>query len=91
MKVLVFPHHLEIGGSQTNAIDLATQLRDRHGHDIVFFATPGPARALIDERGFRLLVAPTPPRHPSWTMARALAAAIDAEQPELLHAWEQGR
>lgn len=88
MKVLVFPHHLEIGGSQVNAIDLAAAVRDRHGHDVVFFATPGPARELIEARGMRLLTAPRPRTHPSWAMTRALHGAIRAEQPDLLHAWD---
>lgn len=88
MKVLVFPHHLEIGGSQVNAIDLATAVRDRHGHEVVFFATTGPARELVEARGFRLLDAPRPRTHPSWSMTQALRGAIRAEQPDVVHCWD---
>ena len=38
MKILVFAHHLELGGTQTNAIELAAAVRDRHGHDVALFA-----------------------------------------------------
>ena len=91
MKVLVFPHHLEIGGSQTNAIDLATAVRDRHGHDIVFCATPGPAGELLAERGFRLIELPMPRSAPSPTLMRAVRRIAIEEQPDLLHAydWQQ--
>ncbi len=88
MKVLVFPHHLELGGSQTNAIELAAAVRDRHGHDVVVFATPGPAARLVADRGLRLLEAPRPEHHPSPRMALALDAAVRAERPDVLHAWD---
>jgi glycosyltransferase involved in cell wall biosynthesis len=88
VKVLVFPHHLEIGGSQVNAIDLAAAVRDRHGHDVVFFATTGPARELVEARGLRLLTAPRPRTHPSLSMTRALRRAIRAEKPDVVHAWD---
>ena len=39
MKILVFAHHLEIGGTQVNAIEISAALRDLHGHDVVLFAT----------------------------------------------------
>src|SRR5215467_3327752 len=40
MKILVFAHSMEVGGSQTNAIELSATLRDTYGHDVVLFATP---------------------------------------------------
>ncbi len=88
MKILVFTHHLEIGGSQVNAIDLAAATRDRYGHEMVVFATPGPAAALVSDRGLRLIKAPNPRTHPSPAMSRALIAAVRREQPDLVHAWD---
>lgn len=41
MRVLVFPHSMELGGSQTNAVELAAGVRDR-GHDVVVYADDGP-------------------------------------------------
>jgi glycosyltransferase involved in cell wall biosynthesis len=88
MKVLVFTHHLEIGGSQVNAIDLATTARDAFGHEVVLFATPGPAAALVATKGLRLIEAPRPRVHPSPTMAAALARAVRRERPDVIHAWD---
>ena len=88
MKVLVYPHHLEIGGSQVNAIDLAARMRDRFGHDVVLFATPGPASRLVHDAGLRLVEAPTRRAAPSITMTRALAAVAAREQADLVHAWD---
>ncbi len=88
MKVLVFPHHLEIGGSQTNAIELAAAARDLHSHDVVVFATPGPARGLIEQRRLRYVEAPAPRVHPSIAMLRALQRVVRDERPDVVHAWE---
>ncbi len=41
MKVLLYPHSMEMGGSQINAIQLAGALRDR-GHEIILLSEPGP-------------------------------------------------
>lgn len=88
MKVLVFPHHLEIGGSQVNAIDLAAAVRDLHGHDVVLLATPGPAGELVRERGLRLLEAPRPRVHPSPAMMSSLRRVVAEERIDLVHAWD---
>ena len=87
MKILVFPHHLEIGGSQANAVDLAHSLQG-YGHDVVFFATPGPAAAWLHERGLRLIPAPAAFGAPSPRMMAALARAVREQRPDVVHAWE---
>src|SRR5205807_398251 len=38
MRIIVYPHAMEIGGSQLNAIQLAGAVRDR-GHEVVVVAT----------------------------------------------------
>jgi glycosyltransferase involved in cell wall biosynthesis len=88
VKVLVFAHRLELGGTQTNAIELAATARDKFGQDVVLFAEPGPAAALAEQRGLRLLPAPGAIDHPSPRVMRALRAAVRAEQPDLIHAWD---
>ncbi|GLK14355.1 glycosyltransferase [Streptosporangium carneum] len=56
-RILVGLHHLELGGSQLNALDLATSVRDL-GHDVHVFAThtakPGPVADLVRDRGLPL-------------------------------------
>jgi L-malate glycosyltransferase len=88
MKVLVFAHRLEIGGSQHNAIELTATLRDRQGVEAVMFAEPGPAARLAHERGLRLLDAPAARAHPSPARGRALREAIRQERPDVVHVWD---
>ena len=52
MKIVVFALHMVVGGSQTNAIELAAALRDLHGHDVVLFAAPGPMVELAKAKVF---------------------------------------
>jgi L-malate glycosyltransferase len=88
MKVVVFAHRLEVGGTQVNAIDLATGLRDRHGFEVVLFATPGPLVRLVQERGLRYVEAPDAILHPSLARMKALRRLVREEKPDLIHAWD---
>lgn len=88
MKLLVFGHRLEIGGTQTNAIELAAELRDRHGFDIVFHAAPGPMLSLIETRGLRFDPAPDVRFHPAPERVRALRTLVRRFRPDLIHAWD---
>lgn len=88
MKVLVFTHRLDLGGTQTNAIDLAASVRDRFGHDVVLFGTPGPAMNLATDRGLRVVPAPAARVRPSLKMMVALRDVVAAESPDLVHAWD---
>jgi len=88
MKILVFAHRLEVGGTQWNAIELASALRDRHGYEVVLFATPGPMTKLVEEKGLRFLPAPDASVHPSPARMRALRDTVRRERPDLIHAWD---
>lgn len=88
MKILVFAHRLEVGGTQWNAIELAAALRDLHGHEVVLFATPGPMVRLIEEKGLRYLPAPEAHIHPAPARMRALRNAVRRERPDLIHVWD---
>jgi glycosyltransferase involved in cell wall biosynthesis len=88
MKVLVFSHRLEIGGTQTNAVELAAAVRDRAGMDVVLFAAPGPSLELARRRDVRVIEAPDADHHPSPTRMRALARVVRDEQPDLMHVWD---
>ena len=88
MKVLVYTHHLELGGSQINAIELAVTVRDVYGYQVVVFGTPGPALELVEANGLRFIPAPTPQMHPSPSMMRALKQSVRSERIDLVHAWE---
>jgi L-malate glycosyltransferase len=88
MKVVVFAHRLEVGGTQVNAIDLATGLRDRHGFEVIVFATPGPLVRLVRERSLRYVEAPDAILHPSLARMKALRRLVREEKPDLIHAWD---
>ena len=88
MKILVFSHRLEIGGTQVNAIEIASGLRDFHGHDVVLFATPGPMVRFAKEKGLRFIPAPDSYLHPSLARMRALLGVVRREKPDLLHVWD---
>jgi glycosyltransferase involved in cell wall biosynthesis len=88
MKILIFAHQLEVGGTQVCAIQLAAALRDLHGHDVVLFATPGPAVKLAEQNGLRYLPAPDALVHPSPARMRALREAVRREKPDLIHVWD---
>ena len=88
MKIIVFAHRLEVGGTQTNAIDLAAALRDLHGFDVTLFATPGPMLRLAEARNLRFVPAPDAYRHPSKARMHALAELVRREKPDLIHAWD---
>jgi glycosyltransferase involved in cell wall biosynthesis len=88
LKVVVFAHRLEVGGSQLNAIDLATGLRDRHGFDVVLFATPGRLTDVVEQRALRYVPAPDARLHPSLARMRALRQLVREEKPDLVHAWD---
>jgi glycosyltransferase involved in cell wall biosynthesis len=88
MRVLTFAHRLEVGGTQVNAVELAAQLRDRHGHQVSIFATPGPMQQLAAEKRLTLHPAPDATAHPSLARARALQRVIAAEHVEVLHIWD---
>jgi len=88
MKILVFAHWLEVGGTQVNAIELSALLRDAHGHEVVYFATPGPMLQLVEEKRLRFQPAPAAGFHPSPGRMRALVDMIRRERPDVLHVWD---
>lgn len=88
MKIVVFAHKLEVGGTQTNAIDLAVGLRDLHGFEVLLFATPGPMVRAARDKGLRYFPAPDSYVHPSPKRMSALRELVRREKPDLVHAWD---
>jgi glycosyltransferase involved in cell wall biosynthesis len=88
MRILVFAHHLELGGSQVNAIELAAAVSREHGHDVAVFASAGPALDLVREHGLRFIEAPRARVHPSPAVMAKLRRTVVRERIDLVHAWE---
>ena len=87
MRVAVYPHMLELGGSQLHAIELAAGVRDL-GHDVVVFAQPGPLQTRVDELGLDFVSAPRPRGRPSPGVMRALGDLIAERSLDVVHAYE---
>jgi glycosyltransferase involved in cell wall biosynthesis len=88
VKLLVLAHRLELGGTQINAIELAAELRDAQGFDVVVHATPGPALPYLRSKGLPFRPAPDARFHPSPARMRALRDLARQERPDLVHAWD---
>jgi glycosyltransferase involved in cell wall biosynthesis len=96
VRLLVALHHLELGGSQLNALDLAVAARG-HGHDVITFAAhegkPGPVAEMARAAELPLVLM----RHPDpgdgrmrvrRAVARRLSEIVAQERIELVHAYE---
>jgi glycosyltransferase involved in cell wall biosynthesis len=88
MKILVFGHHLELGGSQFNSVELSATLERDHGHKVIVFAAPGPAVDLVHERGLSYVAAPRGRVHPSPAVMRAVRRLVAEHRVDIVHAWE---
>lgn len=64
MKILVYPHTMEIGGSQLNAVQLAGAVRDR-GHDVIVMSEPGPLVERVHDMRLPHIEIPLRRRRPS--------------------------
>lgn len=90
MRVVVYVHHMEIGGSQLNALELARETVAR-GHDVVVLAPPGGALWDVARRfGLEMVTLPT---HLTWPSPRNMAQAVSAVRrlrADVVHAYEWG-
>ena len=96
MRLLVALHHLILGGSPLNALDLAVAARDR-GHEVMLFSVygdqPGPVAEKIHAAGLRLVLVQHPRESPErmlirGAVARNLSNIVARERIQLIHAWE---
>ncbi|TFB51742.1 glycosyltransferase family 4 protein [Cryobacterium tagatosivorans] len=84
---MVYPHSMEIGGSQKNAIDIAGSLQAR-GHEVVVFGPPGPLVDLLAERGLRHEPAPRPRIRPSQAVMGRLCDVVEELNADVVHGFE---
>jgi glycosyltransferase involved in cell wall biosynthesis len=87
VKVLVYPHDLEMGGSQLNAIEIAARTRDL-GHDVLIYGRPGSLVAKVESLGLEFVEAPVPAVRPSPAVARDLARLVRTRGIDVLHGYE---
>ena len=87
MKVLVYPHDLGMGGSQTNAIELAGELV-RLGVECTVFGRPGTLNARIEELGLPFIESVDPGRRPSLEVMRQLRDLVAKGGFDIVHGYE---
>lgn len=87
MRILVYPHDLQIGGSQINAIDLAAAVAAA-GHDVVVYGIPGPLVQYIEKRGLRFIPARRLKYRPAPSRIMQLLSIARRERIDLMHTYE---
>ncbi len=87
MKVVVYPHRLEIGGSQLNAIELAGAVRDL-GHEAIVFGQPGGLVERVRDMGLEFVAAPQPRGRPAPKVMRALRRLVSERGVDVVHGYE---
>jgi len=88
MKILVFSDKLDVGGALVNAIESAGALRDLYGHDVTYFATPGPLLDLVEKCRLRFIPAPESLVLPSPARMRALRELLLRESFDVIYVWD---
>jgi len=87
MKIIVYPHAMEIGGSQLNAVQLAGAVRDR-GHEVIVVAEPGPLVDTVRGLGLEYVPIPEKRRRPSAGVAGLLTRLVRSRSVDVVHGYE---
>jgi glycosyltransferase involved in cell wall biosynthesis len=87
MRIIVYPHSMEIGGSQLNAVQLAGAVRDR-GHEVIVVAEPGPLVDTVRDLGLEHVAIPERRRRPSMGVAKQLTALVRERSVDIVHGYE---
>jgi glycosyltransferase involved in cell wall biosynthesis len=87
VRVLVYPHSMELGGSQLNAVELAGAVRAL-GHDVAVISEPGPLVANVTAAGLTHLPLSAERRRPSRTTVRLLRDLADEYKFDVIHGYE---
>lgn len=87
MKILVYPHTMELGGSQLNAIQLAAAVRDR-GHEVVVLSEPGPLVERVRAMDLEHIEIPAHRRRPSPGVMGTLARLVRDRGVDVVHGYE---
>ena len=88
MRVLVYPHAMEIGGSQLNAVETGAALRDR-GHDVTVISRPGPLVETAKQLGLgHIPLDPKSYRRPSPRAMAQLTRLVREQKFDVVHGYE---
>src|ERR1700676_820937 len=87
MKVLVYPHSMELGGSQLNAIQMAGAIRDR-GHEVLVLSEAGPLVERVKALALEYIELPQHRKRPSPTVVRTISRLIMERNIDVVHGHE---
>jgi glycosyltransferase involved in cell wall biosynthesis len=87
MKILVYPHAMEVGGSQLNAVELAGAVRDL-GHRVTVVSEDGPLVERVRAMDLPHVEIPRDRRRPSASVARMLRRLVRTEGYDVVHGHE---
>ena len=87
MRLAVYAHSMEIGGSQLNAIELAAAVQ-RLGHEVILVAEPGELAGTARQLGLEHFVIPERRRRPSPEVIRMLVGLVRKRRIEVVHGYE---
>ncbi len=87
VRVIVYPHDLDMGDSQLNAIEIAAAVRDL-GVEATIFGRRGALNNRIAELGLEFVEAPQPRHRPSPAVADALRRTAKHRGATVLHGYE---
>ena len=87
MRVIVYPHAMELGGSQLNAIELASGVQDL-GHDVTLYADPGELVSYAQARGLEVITRRRSPLCPSPERVVELGRLAARRSAQILHGYE---
>ena len=87
MRILVYPHTMEVGGSQLNALQLAGAIRDR-GHEVIVLSERGALLERVHNLGIEHIEIPLRRSRPSpWVIAKLLRL-VHERSIDLVHGYE---
>ena len=87
MRILVYPHSMEIGGSQLNAVQLAAAVRDL-GHEVIVLSEPGPLVERVRDTGLEHVEIPLHRRRPSPWVLKRLGRLVRERRVDVVHGYE---
>jgi len=87
-RILVAPHHFEIGGSQLTALELAAEVARDAAHEVVLYAPDGALAERARATGLELHLSNLRESAPSPGRIRELAALVERRGIDLVHAYE---
>jgi glycosyltransferase involved in cell wall biosynthesis len=87
MKVLLYPHSMEVGGSQLNAVQLAGAIRDR-GHEVIVLSEAGPLVERVKKMALEHVELPLHRGRPSPKVIRMISHLVRRRDIDVVHGHE---